>query len=84
MRLGTVERRSSVEEFDGDALIEAEQVEREDVVKASIVVHTSVIDVCDDRRRSGEELRHKIDSVRTGMRVGAEHVQRQSASISAY
>ena len=41
---GWVERRSSVEEFDGDALVEAEQVERQDVVKASIVVLASEVD----------------------------------------
>eukprot|EP00966_Prymnesium_polylepis_P125460 2900623-Prymnesium_polylepis.1 len=72
---GWVESGNRMEQLDGDALIETEQVEREGVCQAVAGTVNSKAGFYGDRRRRGVEPAHKIDGIHTHMRVGAEHVQ---------
>eukprot|EP00966_Prymnesium_polylepis_P311118 7187873-Prymnesium_polylepis.1 len=61
-----------MEELDGDALVDADQVEREYVSKAPRVVKTSIPRACRDCRRRGEEFAHEIDGVHAHVRDFAQ------------
>eukprot|EP00966_Prymnesium_polylepis_P306296 7077964-Prymnesium_polylepis.1 len=72
---GWVESSNGAEHLDGDALVKAEQVEREGVGPACRGIVAGKAGRYEDRRRRGVELAHEIDGIHTHVRVGAEHVQ---------
>ena len=75
IKRGWVERGDGAKELSSDIFVQAEQVERHDVLKFVVAVESFqglAVAACGYRRRSGVELAHKLDGVHAHVRVVAQ------------